>query len=60
MSLTDLEKQLMRRVDLLTRGVPFHVHKDPDDMHEWECSSPYCATLLRSESRGPATGHSDA
>lgn len=44
--MTELEKELLERVDLLTRGVPFHLHKCPDgDEHEWRCSSPYCHVL---------------
>jgi hypothetical protein len=54
--MTDLEKQLLRRIDLLQRGVPFHVHIDTQDAHEWECSSPYCPELRRDEAQGPQRG----
>ncbi len=43
--MTDLEKQLLHRIDMLVRGIPFHVHRCLDGDHEWECSSPYCAVL---------------
>jgi hypothetical protein len=54
--MTDLEKQLLRRIDLLQRGVPFHVHIDTQDAHEWECSSSYCPELRRDEAQGPQRG----
>jgi len=59
-TMTELEQQLLRRIDLMTRGVPFHVHVDPTDRSEWECSSPYCGALVREKSRGPARGADDA
>jgi hypothetical protein len=44
--MTELEKELLERIDLMQRGVPFHVHKCPNgDDHEWRCTSPYCDAI---------------